>query len=57
MAIVPGCINTGAAQRSYPHPRSGVAAERSYLISKEELLRGCRRAKMSYPMPEVRGSD
>ena len=35
-------------------PRSGVAAERSYLTSKELQLRGCRRAEKSYSTFKVR---
>ena len=30
---VPGCNGAGAAERSYQHPRSGAAAERSYPVS------------------------
>ena len=32
-------------RRATPCPRSGAAAERSYTTSKEQWLRGCRRAK------------
>ena len=39
---VPGCNGTGMAEKSYPSPRSGVAARRSYL--KEPWLRRRRRA-------------
>ena len=42
------------ARRSYPRPRSGAAAERSNLTSKEQWLRGCRRAERSYSMFKVR---
>ena len=35
---VPGCDRAGASKRSYPHPRSGVAAERSDPRSKEQWL-------------------
>ena len=35
-------------------PRSGAAAERSHPISKEQWLRGCRRAKRSYSTFKVR---
>ena len=34
--------------------RSGVAAGRSYPTSKEQWLRGCRRAERSYSMFKVR---
>ena len=27
---MPGCDGTGATERSYPHPRSGAVAGRSY---------------------------
>ena len=37
-----------------PHPRSGAVAERSNPTSKEQWLRGCRRAKRSYSMFKVR---
>ena len=37
-----------------PCPRSGAAARRSYPTSKEQWLRGCRRAKRSYSMLKVR---
>ena len=37
-----------------PRPRSGVAAERSYLTSKELQLRGCRRSEKSYSTFKVR---
>ena len=53
-----------------PHPRSGAAVERSYHtaevwavaersnpMSKEQRLRGCRRAKRSYSMFKVRRGD
>ena len=30
---VPGCDGTGMAERSYPSPRSGAAAKRSYPTS------------------------
>ena len=38
-------------------PRSGVAAKRSNLTSKEWWLHGCRRAKRSYSMFKVRRGD
>ena len=37
-----------------PHPRSGVVAKRSYPMSKERWLHGCRRAKRSYSTFKVR---
>ena len=37
-----------------PRPRSGAAAERSYLTSKERWLHGHRRAERSYSMFKVR---
>ena len=30
---VPGCDRAGTAEKSYPSPRSGAAAERSYPVS------------------------
>ena len=39
---------------STPHLRSGAAAERSNPTSKEQWLRGCRRAKRSYSTFKVR---
>ena len=30
---MPGCKGTGTAEKSFPSPRSGVAAERSYPTS------------------------
>ena len=47
---VPGCDSLGTADKSYPSPRAGVAAERSYATSK---VKGFGR---SYPVSEVRGS-
>ena len=40
-----------------PHPRPGVAAERSNPTSKEQWLQGCRRAERSYSMFKVRRGD
>ena len=37
-----------------PHPRSGVVAKRSYPMSKERWMHGCRRAKRSYSTFKVR---
>ena len=37
-----------------PRPRSGAAAERSYPTSKDQWLRGCRRAERSYSTFKVR---
>ena len=51
---MPGCIGTGAAERSYPRPRSEEAAERNYPTSKERQLRRCRRAERSYSTFKVR---
>ena len=46
---------TGAQLReATPHPKSGVAAERSNAMSKERLLHGCRRAERSYSTFKVR---
>ena len=42
------------AGRSYPRPRSGAAAERSNLTSKEQWVCGRRRAERSYSMFKVR---
>ena len=41
-------------RRATPCPRSGEAAERSNLTSKERWLRGRRRAERSYPTLKVR---
>ena len=51
---MPGCIGTGAAERSYPRPRSEEAAERNYPTSKERQLRRCRRAERSYSTFKVK---
>ena len=40
-----------------PHPRSGAAAERSNPTSKEQQLRGHRRAERSYSTFKVRRGD
>ena len=40
-----------------PHPRPGVAAERSNPTSKEQWLQGCGRAERSYSMFKVRRSS
>ena len=45
---VPGCDGAGTAKRSYPSPRSGVAAGQSYLTSE---VRGSSREEL----PCVRG--
>ena len=37
-----------------PRPRPGVVAERSNPMSKEQWLRGCRRAKRSYSTFKVK---
>ena len=42
------------AGRSYPNPEVRVVAKRSYHMSKEWWLRGCRRTKRSYSMSKVR---
>ena len=42
------------AERSYPCPRSGAAAERSNPTSKEQWLSGHRRAERSYSTFKVR---
>ena len=39
------------------HPRSGVAAERSYPTSKKHQLHGCRRAERSCSTLRVRRGD
>ena len=64
---VPGCVGTGAAERSYPtsevrgmgkwsYPKPEVMAAtiRSNPMSKEQQLRGCRRAERSYSTFKVR---
>ena len=42
------------AERSYPSPKVGVVAKRSYPTSKEWQLHGPRRAKRSYSTFKVR---
>ena len=42
------------AKGSYPMPEVGAAAKRSYPTSKEQWLRGHRRAERSYSMSKVR---
>ena len=70
---MPGHDGTEMAERSYPHPRSGVVAGRSYPTppcprpgvaarrtkpkSKEWWLQGLRRAKRSYCMLKARKGD
>ena len=44
------------AERNYPLPEVGAAAERSNPTSKERRLRGRRRAGRRYPTLEFRGS-
>ena len=51
---MPGCDGAGAADRSYPHLRSGAAVGRSYPTSKEQWLLWGRRAERSYSMFKVR---
>ena len=51
---MPGYDGTGAAKRTYPMPEVRVAAERSYLTSKEWWLHGHRRAERSYSTFKVR---
>ena len=42
------------AERSYPTPKVGVVTERSYPTSKEQSLRGRRRAERNYSTFKVR---
>ena len=51
---VPDCNGAGTAEKSYPSPRSGVAARRSYPTSKQQWQPGRRRAWRSYPPLKVR---
>ena len=51
---MPGCDGTGVTERSYPMPEVRAAAKRSYPTSKEQWLRGHRRAERSYFMFKVR---
>ena len=48
---VPGCNGTGTAEKSYPSPRSGAAAERSYPGSK---VRCSGREELPYPRGQGR---
>ena len=50
---VPGCDRAGTAERSYPSPRSGAAAEWSYPASE---ARGGGLEERHVPTPEARGS-
>ena len=43
--------------RGTPHPRSGATAERSNPTSKEQWLRGRRKAERSYSTFKVRRGD
>ena len=47
----------GAAKRSYYMPEVRAVAKRSYPTSKEQWLRGHRRAERSYSMFKVRRGD
>ena len=49
-----GTLHSDAYIFCTPHPRPGVAARRSNPMSKEQWLRGCRRAKRSYSTFKVR---
>ena len=51
---MPGCISTGAAERSYHSPEVRAVARRSNPTSKEQQLLECRRAKRSYYTFKVR---
>ena len=64
---MPGCDGAGTAERSYPasevrggpgglnpRPRPGAVAERGNPSSKEQRLRGRRRAERSYSTFKVR---
>ena len=44
----------GGQDKLPPHVKSGVAAETSYPMSKEQWLHGCRRVYRSYPTLKVR---
>ena len=51
---MPGCDGAGMAEKSYPSPGSGAAAERSYPASE---VRGGGREELPHArMPEARGS-
>ena len=50
---MPGCDGAGMAEKSYPSPGSGAAAERSYPASE---VRGGGRVELPHaPMPESKG--
>ena len=50
---VPGCNDTGTAEKSYPSPRSGAAAERRYPTSED---RGSVQQELPHaPTPKARG--
>ena len=51
---MPGCVGTGAAERSYPTSEVRAAAGRSYPMSREWRLRRQRRAERSYSTFKVR---
>jgi len=48
---VPGCDGTGTDEKSYPSPRSGAAAEKSYSTSK---VRGSGREELRYTLSQGR---
>ena len=50
-------LHRSVAERSYPTPKVGAAAERSNPSSKERRLHGCRRADRSYSTFKVRRGD
>ena len=50
---VPGCDGVRTAERSYPSPRSGAEAGRSYPTPPHLRLGAV--ARRSYPTPEARG--
>ena len=52
---VPGCYGTGTAEKSYPSPRSGVAAERRYPAN--EVRGGGREELPHATTPEARGGS
>ena len=52
---MPGCNGTGMAEKSYPSPRSGVAARRSYPTPLHPRPGAV--ARRTNPMPEARGSS
>ena len=51
---MPGCNGTGTAEKSYPSPRSGAEAGRSYPTT--EVRGGGREELPQAPMPKARGS-